>query len=99
MRNDGIFLANLQLLEHTENCEEKRMEDQKKWLDNFCKRKQIDKNNYKHDNFMPTNYDMSWDNFDNFITDRKKNILERLISELNIIDPTSENNHYFSKSV
>ncbi len=48
---------------------------------------------------MPTNYDMSWDNFDNFITDRKKNILERLISELNIIDPTSENNHYFSKSV
>ncbi len=29
-RNDGIFLANLQLLEHTENCEEKRMEDQKK---------------------------------------------------------------------
>lgn len=83
-KNGGNFIANLQLLEHIENCEEKRIEDPEVWLDDFCNRKQVDKNRYKHDNFMPEEYDMTWDNFNDFIKDRKKKILDQLISELDI---------------
>ncbi len=40
------------------------------------------KNNYKQENFMPTDYDMTWNIFDNFIGDRKKKIIARLVQEL-----------------
>lgn len=83
-KNGGNFIANLQLLDHTENCEEKRAEDPEVWLEDYCKRKQIGKDKYKVDNFIPLEYSMTWDKFDDFINDRKKNILERLASELGI---------------
>lgn len=86
-KNGGDFIANLQLLDHTENCEEKRAEDPEAWLEDYCNRKQVKKEDYKRDNLIPTKYAMTWDHFDDFITDRRDKILDRLASTLGICKP------------
>lgn len=79
----GNFIANLQLLEHTENCEEKRAQIPDEWLDDFCKRKNRKTEDYRRDNFIPS-YPMTADNFNKFIQDRRENILTALKRTLGI---------------
>ncbi|MDR1026876.1 MAG: DUF262 domain-containing protein [Rickettsiales bacterium] len=83
LKNGGNFIANLQLLEHTENCEEKRAQSLEEWLADFCKRKNKNPDNYRKDNFMPS-YSMTPDKFNDFIRDRRAGILKQLKTILGI---------------
>lgn len=77
LKKGGNFIVNLQLLEHTENCEEKQAHVPEEWLEDFSKRKGRNIDDYRRDNFIPP-YPMTPNKFDDFIQDRRKNIITAL---------------------
>jgi len=76
------YFANLQLLEGIPN-QEKQATDFIVWINNTFS-DQTDIENYMKRNYIPTNIDLSFDNFEEFITERKKLMTVELCNLLTV---------------
>ncbi|NOQ34003.1 MAG: DUF262 domain-containing protein [Methanosarcinales archaeon] len=88
--NNFNYLANLQLLEGIPNQEKSDM-DFEEWLYRTCPIEQ-ERKDYMNKHYIP-DIDLSFDNFENFITDRKKLMANKFKSliELDIVQVGNHN--------
>ena len=56
--------------------------DPKTWMEEYCLSKNWDLDKYKDENFIPLDVDLSFDNCDEFIRERKKLIKDKLLKTL-----------------
>ena len=77
----GNFISNIQLLESRENFR-KNNEEPERWPEDFCSAKNIPISRYKEDHFMPQDVDLTYDNFERFISARKNLIKTELLKIL-----------------
>ena len=84
MDSGGDYLANLQLLKGKLN-QNKQAEMPDEWIKAFCNDDAEKIKKYKEENFMPTDIELSIENFDKYIEKRKELILETLINKLKIV--------------
>ena len=79
--NGGDFISNIQLLEGGDNCSknDRAPED---WIKEYCSNRNLEINDYKKQNFIPSNVDLTFGNFNHFINARKKLIKTKLLKTL-----------------
>ena len=75
------YLSNLQLLEGIKNME-KSSEDFAEWLNKKFKDDKKGRKEYMRTNYIPENIDLSFANFEDFLSKRKELIRKKLISML-----------------
>lgn len=79
--NGGDFISNIQLLEGGDNCS-KNDRSPEVWMQEYCLNRNLNLNDYKNQNFIPLDIDLSFDNFNQFINARKQLIKEKLMETL-----------------
>lgn len=77
----GNYIANLQLLDGIVN-EEKLATMPDEWLAKRFDKNQVKINEYKKANYIPINYSLTMENFDEFLEERKARIVEALLHHL-----------------
>lgn len=77
----GDFISNIQLLESGDNCS-KNDRAPEIWIEEYCKARNLNLDDYKNQNFIPVDVDLSFDRFDHFITARKKLIKDKILKTL-----------------
>lgn len=80
LNDGGNYLANLQLLEDSENLA-KQDKNPEKWLDQYCRQKGKNKEDYKTEHCMPL-LELSEENFSTFLQERKRLIKQALTLKL-----------------
>jgi hypothetical protein len=81
-KNDGgDFISNIQLLEGRDNSS-KNNKDPEDWMDEYCSSRKLNIEEYKNQNFIPLEIDLTPDNFERFISARKKLIRTKLLEIL-----------------
>lgn len=80
LNDGGNYLANLQLLEDSENLA-KQDKNPEKWLDQYCRQKGKNKEDYKTEHCMPL-LELSEENFSAFLQERKRLIKQALTLKL-----------------
>ena len=73
------YIGNLQLLESIPNIEKSNM-DFDKWITDTISKEAMD--DYKSKHYIPKNIDLSITNFEQFLDEREKMIIQKLESEL-----------------
>lgn len=76
----GDFIANLQLLEGSDN-QSKYVTSPNQWIEEYCQKKNIEVMKYKENNFIPM-LDLTLDKFDDFIRQRKELIKNNILKQL-----------------
>ncbi len=71
------YLFNLQLLAGKEN-NEKRAQNPKEWIANYCDSDSEKIREYKKNNYIDEQHDLSWEKIAEFDKSRIKNILTKL---------------------
>lgn len=79
--NGGDFISNIQLLEGGDNCS-KNDRAPKIWMEEYCANRGLEISDYKNNNYIPLDVDLSFDNYDEFINLRKILIKEKLLGML-----------------
>lgn len=79
--NGGDFISNIQLLEGKDN-RSKSAKDPEVWIREYCEKKARDPYDFKDQNFIPSEIELTANNFDEFITARKKLIKNKLLEIL-----------------
>lgn len=79
--NGGDFISNIQLLEGGDNCS-KNDRAPEVWMQEYCISRNLNINDYKAQNFIPLDIDLSFDNFDQFLVARKALIRDQLLNVL-----------------
>ena len=77
----GDFISNIQLLEGIDN-RSKNDRAPNIWMKGYCERKNLELDEYKSRSFIPLDIELSFDNFDLFISARKELIKEKLLERL-----------------
>ena len=80
-KEGGDYISNIQLLEGREN-RKKNATDPREWMIEYCGKKGFDINQYKKDNFIPKDIELSPENFEDFLEARKSLIKEELLKIL-----------------
>ncbi len=79
--NGGDFISNIQLLEGGDNCS-KNDRSPEVWMQEYCLNRNLNLDDYKNQNFIPLEINLSFDNFNQFINSRKQLIKEKLLETL-----------------